>query len=788
MTAINLQNQQIKNNTENSENPQSIDISQLNLLFNYVPTKDECLQHQIHYQTLYSNAYVYIQEYLKNKNIINCLLACEQLVKIISSTSHLEYLLLDAKPTIPKQIYIDCLFNMGTLLKNLVEDITNIRMEKMKLNEANLSPKEVIQRTLLPYEQTIFDKSLQYLNTILQIDFENHNATQQLISIYTYLTFFNQHDLIKCCEYLHQALFYDPSSYTIHYNLGFVHQKLNNLHNAIIHYKTSINVLVVIQKQQELTNDQTHIMINDYNGIANIYRSLKQWPTSLYYLLKALKIKPTDPDINNQLGVVYTEMRRTDLAENAYNNAIAHYKESFISTDPKFILSEIYLNFGHCHSYNGDNAKSIDCYNKSLQICPKFMLPFQNKLMNLNYIFDDLPDKMYITNQHKLINKLYKKDKLYISRSQKRKSDKINIGIISGDFVHHPVSFFINTFLSQYDSSKFNVTCYSEAIIDTQLFNSSLQFKTIKNLSQEKASQMIMTDEIDILIDLSGHTALNRLDIFSFKPAPIQITYLGYPFTTGLNEMDFRITDNICDDNSISQPFYTEKLIFLDNCFLCYDPHLIGDTSFTVPSITERKRNGILKIACFNRLNKITDNVIQVFNSILMENKNIHFVFKTKALLNKKIKQIFINKFNSDVHNRIEILECTLTHVQHLETYNEVDIAIDTFPYSGTTTTCESLLMGVPVFSVYDATYYFHPQNVSCSILKNSNLEEYICQNIEDLKSKIKNLSSQSDSFFNQLKKEINHKFLNGKVCNKELYLNNLQNMFIKVYHDQKKS
>jgi predicted O-linked N-acetylglucosamine transferase (SPINDLY family) len=509
---------------------------QLNSLFNYIPQEGEKKYNQIQYESLYSNSIKYIQNYLQTKDVQSRILACECLVKIVTSTSHLEFLLLDAQPPLPKHIYIESLFNLGTLLKNIVEDMVSLRMEQMKLNESNPAFKNTrISRNLTEFEQTIFDKSLQYLQTILTIDFENNNAIHQIISIYTYLTFFNQDNLKKCCEYLYQALFYDPSNYTIHYNLGFIHQKMNNLHNAIIHYKTSIFVLSTIKNKEELNTEQKQVMMNDYNGIANIYRSLKQWPDSLHYLLKALRLEPTDPDINNQLGVVYTEMRRTDLAENAYKNAIKYYDKTFISTDPKFLLSEIYLNYGHCNSYNGDNKNSIDCYNKSLQNCPKFMLPFQNKLMNLTYLFEDFQDKYYITKQHKLVNKLFKKNNIHIKRTHKNKI--IRIGIISGDFVSHPVSFFINTFLSRYDTSKFDVTCYSEAIINIRNFNKDLKFKTIKNMSQEIAANLIVKDEIDILLDLSGHTALNRLDIFAFKPAPIQITYLGYPFTTGLNTL-----------------------------------------------------------------------------------------------------------------------------------------------------------------------------------------------------------------------------------------------------------
>jgi predicted O-linked N-acetylglucosamine transferase (SPINDLY family) len=455
--------------------------------------------------------------------------------------------------------------------------------------------------------------------------------------------------------------------------------------------------------------------------------------------------------------------------------AIENYSRTFVSTDPTFLLSEIYLNFGHMHSYNGDNEKSIDCYNQSLKVVPRFALPFQNKIMNLSYVFDQLEDKMYITKQHKQINKLYEKNSTpykFDADYLKTSNGKINIGIISGDFVDHPVSFFIGTYLKNFDTSRFNVTCYSECLIDTSLFNSNLNFKFIKNMSQKNASDLIYNDRIHILLDLAGHTAFNRMDVFSYKPAAIQITYIGYPFTTGLNEMDYRITDDICDHSSISQQFYTEELLYLKDCFLCYDPCVIKRTDrnqvseFKYPRMDEAPfvKNKYITIGCYNRINKITSAVIEEFNKVLLANKSVRFVFKTKALINKDISKQFLNKFDKSVVKRIKILDCTLSHEQHLETYNEVDIAIDTFPYSGTTTSCEALFMGVPVFSLYDSKYYFHPQNVTCSILKNSGMEYFMCHNIDEMITKIKELENKPLEFWKENKENVRKQFLEGKV------------------------
>lgn len=708
----------------------------------------------------------------------------------------IEYLLIDSKPKIPKSLVLESFFNLGNIYKMNAELNVKKKIEEIRKNKNNRNS-DVI--TLSNEEMTTFNNAINAYKQMLRISFDDNLAISQIVSVLTHIALFYQHDLETCVKYLQECLRYLPDDETVHYNLGNIFHKLNKPEMSLIHYKLSISLC---EKKCLVDNGKTNkerkqLLLNNLNGISGIYRSIKYWPEALHYLLKAESIEPTDPDIQNQLGVVYTEMRRTDLAEKAYQKGIQNYKQAFISTDTDFLLSELYLNYGHMHSYNGDNLQAVENYNKAIIICPRFNLPFQNKIMNMTYLFDQLDDKMYITRQHQMVNKLYKKGTgRYNFPPSFFSTAKINIGIVSGDFVDHPVSFFIRTFLEQYNTDKFNVTCYSECLIDTNLFNKNITFKFIKNMSAETAADLIYKDKIHILFDLAGHTAFNRLDVFALKPSPIQISYIGYPFTTGLDEMDYRITDNICDNHDVSQKMYTEKLLYLPGCFVNYDPTIVrrnnkGDIiKLDYPTLDQQPfiANNFITIGCFNRLNKITDNVVSLFNKIMINNENVRFMFKTKALLNKYVTQKFLSKFDKTVRNRIEILDCTLTHEEHLCTYNKVDIAIDTFPYSGTTTSCEALFMGVPVFTLYDQTYYFHPQNVTASILKNSSsdLDFYVCSNQDELLEKINLISSKDSSFWKDLKPNTRRNFLNGDVCNKTAYIKKMEHLLKNLVESQK--
>jgi protein O-GlcNAc transferase len=341
-------------------------------------------------------------------------------------------------------------------------------------------------------------------------------------------------------------------------------------------------------------------------------------------------------------------------------------------------------------------------------------------------------------------------------------NDVLNIGIVSGDFIDHPVSFFINTFL-EHHTTNFKVVCYSQSTGSSPKLQENDQYKIIKNVSADDAVKLIKSDDIDILIDLSGHTAANRLDIFAKRAAPVQISYCGYPYTTGLVNMDYRITDKVCDNPNVFDKNYTEKLLFMDNCFLCWGGKIDVE-------LEDNSTDQFIRIGCFNRLNKINDDMIALFNKVLENVHNTLLVFKTKALLNEDVKEKFLEKFNK-YKDRVSVLKCTVLHDAHLKVYNQIDVAIDTFPYSGTTTSCEALSVGVPVYTIYNNDTFYHPQNVTTSLLVNSGLDEFVCKDADDIVSRLQTLSLKG------LRERIYNSFTYGKVCDKKVYTANFEEL-----------
>jgi predicted O-linked N-acetylglucosamine transferase (SPINDLY family) len=677
--------------------------------------------------------------------------------QITESIDIVNYLLIGRKNEIPKTTIIETFYNIGVCYKEWAES---------QIGKGSFQSIE-----------SLFAQGIESFRNVLGITTIHPNSAENIISSICTLCTLQNDNVNYCIAKLQDALFYDPGSPVVHYNLGFMFQRANRLEGSIIHYRLAIQLI-------GSTDQAKHLKLNCYYGISCVYRSIKQWPEALYYSLQGARDFPNDPDINNQLGVIYTEMRRTDLAENCYRIAIAHYRDCRIThtSNAKGLLSDLYLNYGQMHSYNGDTEGSIECYNKSLECNPKALLAFQNKIMNLNYISDRLPDHIWIRKQHQLINKLLVPRKLELTCEVNDNQQPIHIGFVSGDWVDHPVSFFIRGILENMNRDKFKIFCYSETVIDTFKFPKDITFTVIKNKTPQEVFELINGKHgVHVLYDLSGHTAANRLDIFAYRCAPIQVEYLGYPNTTGLQNMDYRLTDQITDPTGLVEDYYTERLIRMPRCFLNYSVSLDTLEQLILTDTQPKLRNGRITFGCFNRLNKISPGVIDSWNAILETLPDAIIRFKTKALLNKKVIKTFLDKFNVSVRDRIDIIECTTNHQKHLLTYNDVDIALDTFPYSGTTTSCEALLMGVPVLTIRDSIAHFHAQNVTCSILENCNQDYYIANSINELVNKCKELNNQSDSFWKNLKRETRMSFLNGYICDSKQFAKDFEQINLKL-------
>lgn len=314
---------------------------------------------------------------------------------------------------------------------------------------------------------------------------------------------------------------------------------------------------------------------------------------------------------------------------------------------------------------------------------------------------------------------------------RKGRGERLRIGYVSPDFRRHSVAYFFDALLRHHDRQRVEVFLYhaNTARDDmTERFAALADaWREIGTLSDEQAGGRIIKDGIDILVDLAGHTAGNRLGIFARRAAPLQFTYLGYPNTTGLPTMDYRLTDGLADPEGLTDPYYSERLLRLPRVFLAYTAPEDAPPVAAPPL----GQTGQLTFGSFNAIHKLSDPVLDLWAAVLAAVPGSRLLLKTGALTSPDVRAWLTERFQRRgiSPSRLSLLGFAKTRESHLATYGQVDIALDTFPYHGTTTTCEALYMGVPVLTLAGAT---HASRVGVSLLSSLGLKEYIAEHPAD--------------------------------------------------------
>jgi predicted O-linked N-acetylglucosamine transferase (SPINDLY family) len=451
-------------------------------------------------------------------------------------------------------------------------------------------------------------------------------------------------------------------------------------------------------------------------------------------------------DLLNQLLYIIQEKSKTPL----------------ITSIDKELMSSLYLNTGSMFSKLGDHETSAFYTEKAFEFSNHYNLSVKTKFGNLqnlllhdNYKYHDLIQHY---EKASMINILYPNKLKYnfnhstIKNSNSDNVKKIRVGYVSSDFINHAVSNFILPILKNHDKEKFEIYIfYNKKMYLNDLIDSNMICHHIFDLSDQEVAQLINNYEIDILFELNGYTENSRMGIFSLNPAPIQISYLGYPNTTGLYGIQYRITDNIVD-NPESLQKYSENLIKIPKCFLLYQS--INQDKPIIP----RKTKETIILGSLNNEIKNSKDLLETWKKILEICPNTKLVIKLMSYDDLIERQkYYMSKLNVTKDRLLLITQ--LDNVGYNKLFSMVDIVLDTFPYSGTTTTCNSLYNSIPVVTLYNKDYHAH--NVSSSILKNAGLDELIAYNNSDYISLVKKLVA-NPSKIDEYKETIGKKFVDS--------------------------
>ena len=361
----------------------------------------------------------------------------------------------------------------------------------------------------------------------------------------------------------------------------------------------------------------------------------------------------------------------------------------------------------------------------------------------------------------------------------RRKKDKIRIGYISGDFRQHVMQYFIWPFLAGYDADTFEVYVYSLGKSDQY----TAFFKTLvtrwRDLSEhaqdmECIAREIHADEVDILFDLAGHTARSGIAALAWKPAPIQLSGLGYMATTGLPAVDYFVTDHFCDPaGSGSEALYVEKLLRLTSQF-CYN----GYTNLPASTGTPARGRGHIQFASFNQYQKFYDPMLRAWQEIMERVPQSRLLLKNNAYASPGVVQ--------SAYERLQRLGFDMSRVQfecatkdYMWRYLDVDIALDTFPWPGGGTTCDALYMGVPVVSYYTER---HSTRFTYSLLANIGLSDLASTSLSDYVETAVALAGNLD-LLDALHRELRDRMKASSVMDQERYIREMEECYRAIWN-----
>ncbi len=306
---------------------------------------------------------------------------------------------------------------------------------------------------------------------------------------------------------------------------------------------------------------------------------------------------------------------------------------------------------------------------------------------------------------------------------------RLRIGYVSPDFKQHAVGTMALPLLACHNREEFEVSCYAQArepdAMTERFRGHADHWRSTVGLCDEQLADLIRQDQIDILVDLAGHTAGGRLLVFARKPAPVQMTWLGYPNTTGVCTIDYRITDAHADPPGSGAALGVEQLVRLPRTNWVYQP------PDNAPAPNHRPAAGAVTFGSFNNFAKVTEPMLVLWARILHAVPGSRLLLKAQGLGSQSTRQRVWELLARERIDpaRLELRGWEPGHGGHLALYNRVDIALDPFPYHGTTTTCEALWMGVPVITLAGRT---HVSRVGVSLLRNMGLEELIAASPEN--------------------------------------------------------
>jgi predicted O-linked N-acetylglucosamine transferase (SPINDLY family) len=567
-------------------------------------------------------------------------------------------------------------------------------------------------------------------------------------------------DLERAERTYREVLQVDPHNATVLYLLGTACQVQGRLDEAVANY------------EQALRFEPRYAEVHSNLGVA--YASRLRWEDAIACYREARRHKPAFVDTYINMGVALTELGRLDEALSILRQAVRLRRDSALAyynlgnaLQKSERLAEAVESYQralafapqHPDSYNnlarifmleGRLADALMCYRQALEFQPDNTSPQNNLLFSMNY--DGAPagsaERRRATHSNLLFCMNYdprvtpaqlleahrhwaqvhaQVQPLGPASGHDRNTERrLRVGYLSPDFHNHPAASFLEPILTHHDRHEVETVCYAELLrhdaVTARLQSLAHKWRLTRGQSDAEVAAQIRADGIDVLIDLAGHASDSRMPVLAYKPAPVQATYLGYPNTTGLSTVDYLLTDAVADPPGEAAA-YTEEPVRLRSGFCCYAPPRQAPEVTALPAQASK----YVTFGSLQNLAKLNSAVLDLWCRLLRAIPSARLLI-FRSTLTVEAKESLTRQFKArgmpigriDLHQKLE--PATLSH---LEAYGAVDISLDTFPWSGHTTACESLWMGVPVLTLSGKR---HAARLAASVLTSVGLNDWIAR------------------------------------------------------------
>lgn len=509
--------------------------------------------------------------------------------------------------------------------------------------------------------------------------------------------------------------------------------------------------------------------------IAKAYEAIGQDKKSFDFLEKVLQINKNHSRAHIDEACYFEKQKQLKERMACLEKTIQCCREQNDS-----LLSTALMELGGDYIRLGDITAGKTCFLDATAAAASFeekRAAYSSYLMSTNYDMS-LSDDAMLT-EHEKYSFLLNNEETFPHEVPMSKK-KLRIGYLSTDFYHHVMAYFLYPLLHRYNRQDFEVICYrrNEFTDDAtdQLQASDTIWRDISAMDAKDAANQIHQDEIDILVELGGHTAGNGLDILAYKPAPLQICGIGYINTTGLKFVDYFLTDIKVDPPGKNDAMFTEKLLRLPHSHWSYAKRLDAPDC----GETAARENGYITFGSFNNFAKTTDEMLLLWHEILEKVPGSKLILKSKVFAYAYGREYISARLSALGFSleRIDLRPATATHMQE---YREVDIALDTSPYVGGATTCEALYMGVPVITLEKDR---HASRFGYSMLKSIELEECIAATKEDYVMKAVDLANDLDHLDKLHQGGLREKMLASPLMDPAIYMSDLENAYRKIWLD----